>query len=238
MSVLSSKNTEAIITTAIELFKRDGYVNVSVSDICREANVPRSSFYSIFAGKDEIITFLLKNVKDDFRSAFTMFMEAATDLDRIWMLYDRYLSLAIEFGPELTATLFSLELQRPIGVFDFIDSFNDWFIKLIAKCQSSGLIRNSNCPEDIVSLGTRIAVAVTFEWCRTGGSFDLREVSFREHEIFYDVPREHSRYRNIPEPSMESIRRSVERCIAQKKEIINQTSELSKRAIKAQLKHD
>lgn len=238
MSVLSSKNTEAIVATAVGLFKRDGYVNVTVSDICREAQVPRSSFYSIFAGKDEIITFMLRSIKDDLRGAFSLFMEAANDLDRIWMLYDRYLSLAIEFGPELTATLFSLELQHPIGVFDFIDSFNDWFMKLIVNCQNSGLIRNNNRPEDLVSLATRIAVAVAFEWCRTGGSFDLREVSYREQEIFYDVPKEYAKYRYIPEPSVDSIRRSVERCIAQKKEIIHQTSALSRKLISSQLKHE
>lgn len=232
MSVNSSKNTDAIVSAAIELFKRDGYVNVSVSDICRCADVPRSSFYSIFAGKDEIITYLLRNIKDDFRNAVSLFMDASNDLDRIWMLYDRYLSLAIEFGPELTATLFSLELQQPVGVFDFIDSFNEWFIKLIRNCQASGLIRNTNRPEDIVALGTRIAVAVIFEWCRTGGSFDLHEVSYREHEIFYDVPHEYSKYRDAPEPSMDSIRRSVESCIAQKKDIIHQTTALSKKLLK------
>ena len=195
MSVSSSKNTEAIVGAAIELFRRDGYANVSVSDICREAAVPRSSFYSIFAGKDEIIPFLLRSVTDDFRGTLSLFMEAENDLERIWLLYDRYLSLAIELGPGLTAALFSLELQQPIGVFDFADSFNDWFIRLIRNCQASGIIRNRNRPEAIVTLGTRIAFAVIFEWCRTGGSFDLREVSYREHEIFYDVPREYAKHR-------------------------------------------
>ena len=195
MSVSSSKNTEAIVGAAIELFRHDGYANVSVSDICREAAVPRSSFYSIFAGKDEIITYLLRSVTDDFRGTLSLFMEAENDLERIWLLYDRYLSLAIELGPGLTAALFSLELQQPIGMFDFADSFNDWFIRLIRNCQASGIIRNRNRPEAIVTLGTRIAFAVIFEWCRTGGSFDLREVSYREHEIFYDVPREYAKYR-------------------------------------------
>ena len=112
MSVYASKNTDAIVSAALSLFRERGYVNVSVSDICRAANVPRSSFYSIFSGKDEIITYLMRNLKEDYQAVFSEFLNAKNDLDRIWMLYDRYLSLAVDFGPELTATLFSLELQK------------------------------------------------------------------------------------------------------------------------------
>lgn len=191
MSLFTSKNTEAIVNTALELFKSKGYVNVSVSDICRAASVPRSSFYSIFAGKEDIITYLLRNLKDDYQSVFSEFLNAKNDLDRIWLLYDRYLTLAMEFGPNLAGTLFSLELQKPVGVFEFFDAFNEWFVKLIRNCQEAGLIRNKNRPEDIVVLGVRIAVGAAYEWCLTGGGFDLREVALAEHEILYDVPPEY-----------------------------------------------
>lgn len=190
MSVYGSKNTEAIVSAALTLFKSQGYVNVSVSDICRAAGVPRSSFYSIFAGKEEIITHLLRELKDDQQAVFAEFINAENDLDRIWALYDRYLRLAVDFGPELTGTLLSLELQKPVGLFALFNSFNEWFEKLIVNCQRQGLIRNKNRPADIVALGIRIAVGAAYEWCLTGGSFDLRRVAISEHESLYDVPPE------------------------------------------------
>lgn len=193
MSTYASKNTEAIVSAALELFRERGYVNVSVSDICRTAKVPRSSFYSIFAGKDDIIRYLMRNLKEDYQSVFAEFLGAKNDLDRIWLLYDRYLSLTVDFGPELSGTLLSLELQKPVGVFEFFSAFNEWFVKLIGNCQAAGLIRNKNKPEDIVVLGIRIAVGVAFDWCRCGGSFDLREVAIAEHESLYDVPPEYRR---------------------------------------------
>lgn len=193
MSISSSKNTDAIVSAALGLFKSEGYAAVSVSDICRAANVPRSSFYSIFSGKDEIITHVMRSLKSDQSSMLTEFLSADTDLDRIWALYDRYLSLATDFGPELTGTLLSLELQKPVGLFELYNSFNEWFAKLIANCQRQGLIRNKNKPEDIVALGIRIAIGAAYEWCLTGGSFDLRQVAIGEHEILYDVPAEFRR---------------------------------------------
>ena len=193
MSISSAKNTDAIVSAALRLFKSEGYAAVSVSDICRAANVPRSSFYSIFSGKDEIITHVMRSLKSDQSSMLSEFLNADTDLDRIWALYDRYLCLAMDFGPELTGTLLSLELQKPVGLFELYNSFNEWFAKLIANCQRQGLIRNRNKPEDIVALGIRIAIGAAYEWCLTGGSFDLRQVAISEHETLYDVPAEFRR---------------------------------------------
>ncbi len=193
MKVIHSKNREAISAAALELFKEKGFDSVGVSEICRRANVPRSSFYSVFGGKEDIIIYMLRDLKEDYASVFSELLEAENDLCRIWLLYDRYLGLATEFGPDLTGTLLALELKNPIGILDLFYAFNDWFVKLIKNCQRQGMIRNANKPEDIVTLGVRIALGAAYEWSRTKGSFDLRETALREHETLYDVPDEYRR---------------------------------------------
>lgn len=55
----NSKNMKLIVDTAISLFKEHGYQNVSVNEICKSANIPRSSFYTIFSGKKDIINYVL-----------------------------------------------------------------------------------------------------------------------------------------------------------------------------------
>lgn len=193
MKVVNSKNREAISAAALKLFKEKSYESVGVSEICRLANVPRSSFYSVFGGKEDIIIYMLRNLKEDYSSVFSDLMEAENDLQRIWMLYDRYLKLAVEFGPDLTGTLLALELKNPIGILDLFYAFNEWFVKLIKSCQQRGMIRNATNPVDIVTLGVRIAIGAAYEWSRTNGSFDLRETALQEHEILYDVPPEYRR---------------------------------------------
>ncbi len=193
MKVVHSKNRDAISAAALELFKEKGFDGVGVSEICRRANVPRSSFYSVFGGKEDIIIYMLRDLKEDYASVVSELLEAENDLCRIWLLYDRYLSLATEFGPDLTGTLLALELKNSVGILDLFYAFNDWFVKLIKSCQRQGMIRNPNKPEDIVTLGVRIALGAAYEWSRTNGSFDLRETALREHETLYDVPPQYRR---------------------------------------------
>ena len=194
MSTANSRNTEKIINAALELFKEKGYANVSVSDISRAAGIPRSSFYSLFAGKDEVIVYVLQGMKGDYQDILSRLASAKSDLERIWMIYDRYLQLTMEFGPDLTSTLMELELREKIGIFDFTDFLSPWLAKFVKNCQDAGLIRNQNRPEDIVVLGMRVAIGAAYEWCRSGGEFNLRQRALSEHEILYDVPPEYRIY--------------------------------------------
>lgn len=194
MATSNSKNTDKIINAALALFKEKGYANVSVSDISRAAGIPRSSFYSLFAGKDEVIIYVLEGLKGDYQEILTQLASAKSDLERIWMIYDKYLKLTMSFGADLASTLMELELREKIGIFDFTDVLAPWLITLVRNCQSAGMIRNQNSPENIVNLGMRIAIGAAYEWCRTGGSFNLRDKALAEHEILYDVPPEYRMY--------------------------------------------
>lgn len=194
MGASNSRNTDKIINAALELFKEKGYANVSVSDISRAAGIPRSSFYSLFASKDDVIIYVLQRLKGDYQDILSQLASAKSDLERIWMIYDRYLQLVIDFGPDLTSTLMELELREKIGIFDFTAVLAPWLSKFVKNCQDAELIRNQNKPEDIVNLGIRIAIGAAYEWCRTDGSFNLREKALSEHEILYDVPPKHRIY--------------------------------------------
>ena len=194
MGASNSRNTDKIINAALTLFKEKGYANVSVSDISRAAGIPRSSFYSLFASKDDVIIYVLDGLKGDYQDILAQLASAKSDLERIWMIYDRYLQLTMDFGPDLTSTLMELELKNKIGIFDFTEVLAPWLAKFVKNCQDGGMIRNQNKPEDIVALGMRIAIGAAYEWCRVDGAFNLREKALSEHEILYDVPPEYRVY--------------------------------------------
>lgn len=194
MAVSSSKNTDKIIKAALELFKEKGYAEVSVSDISRAAGIPRSSFYSLFASKDDVIIYMLEGLKGDYQTMLSQIVSAKNDLERIWMIYDKYLQLTMELGVDLVSTLMELELRDKIGLFDFTEELFPWLVTLVKNCQEAGMIRNQNTPENVVTLGMRIAIGAAYDWCSSRGEFDLRAAALSEHEILYDVPPEYRIY--------------------------------------------
>lgn len=187
MADAKSKHVKIIIDAALKLFREVGYENVSVGDICREAGIARSTFYLNFSNKREIVDKLIADARLDREVFFGDFVAAGNDFERMWILCDRYLTVAMEFGPEMVATLFSLELTRELDILDLTHEVDEWMIQLCRNAQKAGVILAAEPAEVIAPLGVSMAYYTTYEWAKRRGSFNLREVTRRRAEAMFSV---------------------------------------------------
>lgn len=187
MAMEKSKNTDLIIKTAVELFRREGYSSVSINEICKCAGLTRSSFYLVFSSKKDIILYILSTVRSDLSNTLNDFVNAPNDFERMWSLCDRYLMIAQEFGSVLTGTLLSLELEDPIGIYDLCHSTDDWLITLARNCQRDGIIRNKMDAAKLTPMATDLIFLLTYNWCREKGGFNLRRCAREKIETVFDV---------------------------------------------------
>lgn len=187
MSNVNSKNTERIVNAAVSLFKRKGYYNVSINEICKEAGIGRSSFYAVFPGKREIIKHLLSVHEQNLNGVLQDFVTAKNDFERMWSICERFLFLAEDFGPALTKAVLSMELDESIGIYDKMDFVTDWLVMLMRNGQAAGIIRCSTPAETMVPIVNDLVLQVIFNWCRCDGSFSLREQARFYVETLYNV---------------------------------------------------
>lgn len=190
----NSRNSEAITAATRELIKEKGYRQVSVQDICKRSGVSRSSFYSVFSGKDDVLLHMIRSLKEDSERILAHFVTARSDLERIWRLYDTYLNVALEFGPDIMASFLSVDAQSNIGFLQQFYLYNDWFKTLVKSCQRQGIILNTGPAGELVDAAVYSAFGTVLEWCRQKGGFDLRQRSFSAHEAIYNI---HPDYRGI-----------------------------------------
>ena len=174
MSEISSKHIKSVIETAIELFKEKGYENVSVNDICKTAGVARSSFYLMFSGKKDIVDRILSDVRLDSNELTNDLITAKNDFERMWVLCNRYLKVANSFGPEMTGTMFRLELLDEIDLLDEVHKIDDWMIELTRNAQEMGVIKSPEPAEVIAPASVDIVYYATYEWCKSKGGFSLQ----------------------------------------------------------------
>lgn len=154
---------DTIVNTALALFKKHGYDEVSVRQICKKANVPRSSFYTVFSGKEDILVYSLSRVKGNFEQSMPNFIMAENDLERIWFLSDSFLQQAVSFGPNLCKMYFIMEINGKCELFNILADFNDWLTQLLANCQKNGIARVKGNPDhrrrDSLLLDQRLGLA-------------------------------------------------------------------------------
>ena len=183
----NTKFAKTIIDAAVNLFRERGYENVSVNDICKAAGIARSTFYLSFAGKKEIIDKILSDVRLDRDEFFGDFIVAENDFERMWILCNRYLTVAINFGPKLVGSLLRLELLGELDILSMVHQVDEWMIKLLSNSQKTGIILSPEPAEHIAPLGVNMAYYTTYEWCKQMGDFNLRQVVRRRAEEIYSV---------------------------------------------------
>lgn len=110
--------TEKLKKVAIDLFKTYGYNNVSVRQICNAAGVPRSTFYSMYSGKDDLVISIYTVNLDISEKKLEELAHTKNDLERIWAIYSQYIKLAMNVGTEVSAALMIIELNRNVGIYD------------------------------------------------------------------------------------------------------------------------
>lgn len=193
---MSHKVKENIAKCAIELFKSEVCDSVSVNEICEKANVSRSVFYTMFKGKRGILDYVVSKPQQNDDEGFRRFADAESDFERIWQLFERFIFIALDFGPKLTSRLFIMQFESPQGIRDAVHALDDLFATLAKNCAKNGIIETEEPPELLSRIATDLIIHELYVWCSQNGNFSLRERARQYAEIAYHVK---PQYRMTPE---------------------------------------
>ena len=196
MQDLSHKVKENIAKCAIELFKSEVCDSVSVNEICEKANVSRSVFYTMFKGKRGILDYVVSKPQQNDDEGFRRFADAENDFERIWQLFERFIFIALDFGPKLTSRLFIMQFESPQGIRDAVHALDELFATLAKNCAKNGIIEMEEPPELLSRIATDLIIHELYVWCSQNGNFSLRERARQYAEIAYHVK---PQYRMTPE---------------------------------------
>ena len=196
MQDLSHKVKENIAKCAIELFKSEVCDSVSVNEICEKANVSGSVFYTMFKGKRGILDYVVSKPQKNDDEGFRRFADAENDFERIWQLFERFIFIALDFGPKLTSRLFIMQFESPQGIRDAVHALDDLFATLAKNCAKNGIIETEEPPELLSRIATDLIIHELYVWCSQNGNFSLRERARQYAEIAYHVK---PHYRMTPE---------------------------------------
>ena len=196
MQDLSLRVRENIANCAIELFKTEGYDSVSVNEICENAHVSRTVFYTMFKGKRGILDYVVSKPQQNDDEDFRRFADAENDFERIWQLFERFIAIALDFGPKLTSRLFIMQFESPQGIRDAVHALDDLFATLAKNCAKNGIIETEEPPELLSHIATDLILHELYVWCSQNGNFSLRERARQYAEVAYHVK---PQYRMTPE---------------------------------------
>ncbi|WP_207952827.1 TetR/AcrR family transcriptional regulator [Paenibacillus agricola] len=182
---MSTRGTtkEVILSTAINLFMKHGFDQVTLNQICKEINGTKTAFYYYFKSKDELISefFLVDNLisNDDI-------LDILSDSDyanQAMKAMEIYVKHIVHSGVELTKEFYRVHFRNQIAFDKGKSSLLGSIIPtLIQRAKDAGQVKNPASAEDLHDSMCYIANGVCIHWAIANGGFDVLEESRKRFE--------------------------------------------------------
>ena len=103
---------QAILQTALELFRAKSFDKVSVRDICRQAGITTGAFYHHFRSKEELLSYGFAPLDRHMEQALACH-EDDSPQQRLWRILSTYALFIQDLGWELAARYYQRRLDAP-----------------------------------------------------------------------------------------------------------------------------
>ena len=172
---LKSRDTKKrIFRAAKTILKQEGYEQLSIKNICREANVSNGSFYHHFKSKDDLMSFYIEEqpaINPDLLDLPEDADEAKIAIIHVYLNYAEYCrELGVEFisnyyTPKNQALNPDIRTERPYPILT-VENY-------LQKAIDAGIIV-PRVSLDLICTDIRmLVIGNVFEWCLHNGNTDF-----------------------------------------------------------------
>ena len=166
-----------IVQAATDLISENGIASVTVANICKKADVSVGSFYHHFDNKDQVLSYYLTDAFHKKTEEFDR-INGADVVQNILMCYRLYNQFLVEQGYDFVANYYTTGNHQLYSKNNPNNDSNNAPImkKIHSFCEAAvenGYI-SASCDLELFYFDlTVMEKGVIFDWCNTGGSYDL-----------------------------------------------------------------
>jgi AcrR family transcriptional regulator len=185
LEAIETKNK--LFEVAIRLFSHYGYEAVTIDDITERAGVSKGTFYTHFASKDAVLVEQFKKIDDAYIKIFSKCVKNSSEKDKLMLLIKtmcEYCSTVCGVNVLKIVYMNQISLGGHPDILSKRDRpFYDILAEIIKKGKEKGEFLRSIDNEEFVSLISRAARALIYDWCLYNGAFDLKTEGARQFTL-------------------------------------------------------
>lgn len=169
--VQANRTKERIYQAAIKLLESDGFENIRIEDICRDAGVSVGSFYNYFNSKNEILELIFKQADEYFLQRVNKNILPLEPKAALHNFFEAYAAYSQNTGLLTIRQLYCPDNQfftKKRGMQDVLES-------IFKTGQEKKVFSEDFSPEEMVKLFFMVARGVVYDWCIRCGEYDLVE---------------------------------------------------------------
>jgi AcrR family transcriptional regulator len=177
---------QRIYESALRLFRERDLEDVTISEICKGANVSCGHFYNYFDSKEALLLLCYPAFDDFVRDEFSQraFENVTAEIKAI--VYEQTLVVA-NLGLGLFAQIMKLQLRlHGQYVVESNRYYHTHMRQLVRAAVQNGEFRSDLDPDDVSDMIFRLVRGVFYDWGVRSGAYDLAERVQADLQILLD----------------------------------------------------
>jgi len=176
---MSRDLSRIILEKSIELFRQNGYNNVTVNELSAACGITKATFYNHYPSKDALLhAFFSTFSNESWSTAIHLIAQECTPLNKLWKTFEIFIDETLNMGVDFMKAIFISDFNR--------ESNNDNYvidpksvsimtrIAYIQQCQADGTILNKTDPLLLVETYVDLIWGEALRWCMLNGSYDQK----------------------------------------------------------------
>ena len=176
-----------IMNTALQLFKRQGYDQVTVQNICDACGITKTTFYYHLSSKAEIVSDYYKPVTTLLAQKMAGVLAAGNYWEQFMAIFYQLVDTSEEIGYDLLGQLFIMNIKEDQGTFDLDYNLTETAVVLIEHAQKVGQIRNQSPALSLYYAASHAFEGYDLLWCIKKRKYDRKRVLRKAFEDIFDV---------------------------------------------------
>ncbi len=182
-----------IMVKAIELFKKNGFDNVTINEICEGCNITKRTFYYHYDSKKTLLLNYFSLVDEDIETTLKDIDNEKTWIDKCWKVKKIYVSGFANLNADILKNLIKIDMEQQNQMFsirlnDFepnVKRLREMVIEYTRKAQEAGELDADISAEDLSYCFASSFLGLAVNWSSTGGTYDLVEASKKYFDLIY-----------------------------------------------------
>ncbi|WP_085131549.1 TetR/AcrR family transcriptional regulator [Sporosarcina ureae] len=174
--IQAEQTKKRILETALELFRKKGFDNVTVDEIVKKSESSKGAFYGHFGSKYDIFMEKFKEIDQYYKKVVSVMPEALTFNEKVLYLVERQMHyLEFELGKDMMRTVYVSGLMEREGNFF---SIHDRELYTILDDFIVTAIEEGDLPEDtnnkvLIRMLSRCMRGLLYDWLSLGKEYNL-----------------------------------------------------------------
>lgn len=175
-----------IIQATLHLLKTHNFDEISIADICREAQIGKSTLYNYFKSKDDILLNFEYPLHDEILTKVPIIMLNGTPYSQYLQIMGIYADYFFHLPVPLLRKMLSSGVNQHVNNFTPKKDHPLYQITLalLEKAQQLGEVRSDLSADSLCGTSAYLLTGICYAYCAQNGDFDFEEAFMQAIHTF------------------------------------------------------